>query len=238
MLWEKAIASHSSTLAWKIPWTEEPGTLRVAEGLTWLSDFTFTFYFHALEKEMATHSSVLAWRIPGTGEPSGLPSMGSHRVRHDWSDLAAAAAAASSALSWVCSSRPHLGIRREQWVVIANMVSAYPFLIWPLTRGCGIMELRGRTRPKGEKGRDGLGQEDLFCLSSHKTHCPGRVLPKHRDQWLKCKSETLHGQMVGMRGFVLRVRYSVLPPAWTSGPLKITFCTQSLSCFKVEKKIQ
>ena len=54
------------------------------------SDFTFTFHFHALEKEMATHSSILAWRIPGTGEPGGLPSMGSHRVGHDWSDLAAA----------------------------------------------------------------------------------------------------------------------------------------------------
>ena len=64
----------------------------VAESWTWLSDFTFTFHFHALEKEMATHSSVLAWRIPGTAEPGGLPSMGSHRVRHDWSDLAAAAA--------------------------------------------------------------------------------------------------------------------------------------------------
>ena len=57
-----------------------------------LSDFTFRFHFHALEKEMATHSSVLAWRIPGMAEPSGLPSMGSHRVGHDWSDLAAAAA--------------------------------------------------------------------------------------------------------------------------------------------------
>ena len=54
-----------------------------------LSNFTFTFHFHAVEKEMATHSSVLAWRIPGTGEPGGLPSMGSHRVRHDWSDLTA-----------------------------------------------------------------------------------------------------------------------------------------------------
>ena len=60
-----------------------------ATSRTWLSDFTFTFHFHSLEKEMATHSSVLAWRIPGTGEPGGLPSMGSHRVRHDWSDLAA-----------------------------------------------------------------------------------------------------------------------------------------------------
>ena len=62
----------------------------VAKSLTRLSDFTVTFHFHALEKEMETHSSVLAWRIPGMGEPGGLPSMGSHRVRHDWSDLAAA----------------------------------------------------------------------------------------------------------------------------------------------------
>ena len=65
----------------------------VTKSWTLLSDFTSTFHFHALEKEMATHSSVLAWRIPGMGEPDGLPSMGSHRVRHDWSDLAAAAAA-------------------------------------------------------------------------------------------------------------------------------------------------
>ena len=63
----------------------------VTEGQTWLSDFTFTFHFHALEKEMATHCSVLAWRIPGTGEPGGLPNMGSHTVGHDWSDSAAAA---------------------------------------------------------------------------------------------------------------------------------------------------
>ena len=71
------MAPHSSTLAWKIPWMEEPGRSR-----TRLSDFTFTFHFHALEKEMATHSSVLAWRIPGTGQPGGLPSMGSHRIGH------------------------------------------------------------------------------------------------------------------------------------------------------------
>ena len=63
----------------------------VSKSWTWLNDFTFTFHFHALEKEMATHSSVLAWRIPRMGEPGGLSSMGSHRVRHDWSDLAAAA---------------------------------------------------------------------------------------------------------------------------------------------------
>ena len=63
----------------------------VAKSRTQLSDFSFTFHFHALEKEMATHSSVLAWRIPGMGEPDGLPSMGSYRVGHNWSDLAAAA---------------------------------------------------------------------------------------------------------------------------------------------------
>ena len=78
------MAPHSSTLAWKIPWTEEPGSFHwVAKSRTRLSDFTFTFHFHALEKEMATHSSVLAWRIPGMGEPGGLPSVGSHRVGHD-----------------------------------------------------------------------------------------------------------------------------------------------------------
>ena len=81
------MAPHSSTLAWKIPWTEEPGRLQsmglCAQSRTGLSDFTFTFHLHALEKEMATHSSILAWRIPGTGEPGGLPSMGLHRVGHD-----------------------------------------------------------------------------------------------------------------------------------------------------------
>ena len=79
------MAPHSSTLAWKIPWTEEPGAAvhGVAGSRTQLSDLTFTFHSHAFEKETATHSSVLAWRIPGMGEPHGLPSMGSHRVRHD-----------------------------------------------------------------------------------------------------------------------------------------------------------
>ena len=75
---------HCSTLAWKIPWMEEPGGLQ-SMGLlrVGLSDFTFTFHFHALEKEMAAHSSVLLWRIPGMREPDGLLSMGSHRVGHD-----------------------------------------------------------------------------------------------------------------------------------------------------------
>ena len=80
------MAPYSSTLAWKLPWMEEPGRLQSMGSLgvrTRLSDFTFTFHFHALEKEMATHSSVLAWRIPGTGEPGGLPSLGLHGVGHD-----------------------------------------------------------------------------------------------------------------------------------------------------------
>ena len=80
------MATHSSTLAWKIPWTEEPGGLPVygvAQSWIRLSDFPFTFHFHALEKEMATDSSILAWSIPETGEPGGLLSLGSHRVGYD-----------------------------------------------------------------------------------------------------------------------------------------------------------
>ena len=78
------MAAHSSTLAWEIPWMEEPGGLQSmgSWSRTRLSDFTFTFHFYALEREIATHSSVLAWRIPGMGEPGGLWSMRLHRVRH------------------------------------------------------------------------------------------------------------------------------------------------------------
>ena len=89
----------------------------VKKSRTRLSDFTFTFHFHALEKEMATHSSVLAWRIPGTGEPGGLPSMGSHRVGHDWSDLTAAEAAAimpNSPLSVPLHSRTQSSVK-QRW---------------------------------------------------------------------------------------------------------------------------
>ena len=85
----------------------------VVKSQTRLSNFTFTFHFHALEKEMATHSTVLAWRIPGTGEPGGLLSMGSHRVGHDGSNLAAESL--SYNVSWfpyaplfVCPTNIHL----------------------------------------------------------------------------------------------------------------------------------
>ena len=77
------MAPYSSTLAWKIPWMEEPNRLQSMGSLGVGHDFTFTFHFLALEKELATHSSVLAWRIPGTRQSGGLPSMGSHRVGHD-----------------------------------------------------------------------------------------------------------------------------------------------------------
>ena len=82
------MAPHSSTLAWKIPWMEEPGRLQFMESLRvghdWATSLSlFTFHFHALKEEMATHSNVLAWRIPGMVGPGGLPSMGSHRVGHD-----------------------------------------------------------------------------------------------------------------------------------------------------------
>ena len=89
---------------------------RVAGSRTQLNDFTFTFHFHALEREMATHSSVLSWRIPGTEEPVGLPSMGSHRVGHDWRNLAAAAAAVYIEASLVVQMVKNLPAMQETLV--------------------------------------------------------------------------------------------------------------------------
>ena len=117
----------------------------VARSHTRLSDFSFTFHFHSLEKEMATHSSVLAWRIPGMGEPGGLPNMGSHRVGHDWSDLAAAAAASPTKPLYsenspcpTASSRNNrashklqlTGLETDQWPKLGqkNILSFEPWL--------------------------------------------------------------------------------------------------------------
>ena len=97
----------------------------VAKSQTWLNDFTLTFHFHALEKEMAPHSSVLAWRIPGTGEPGGLPSMGSHRVGHDWSDLAAAADTHLEALTQKVN-------RFINWKQTRSQTALFKLLNWPL----------------------------------------------------------------------------------------------------------
>ena len=88
---ETAMATHSSTLAWRIPWTEEPGGLLSVGSHRVGHDWSDFACMPALEREMATHSSMLAWGIPWTEEPGGLLSVGSHRVRYDWSDLAAAA---------------------------------------------------------------------------------------------------------------------------------------------------
>ena len=88
----------------------------VAKSWTRLRDFTFIFHFHALEKEMTTHSSVLAWRIPGTGEPGGLLSVGSRRVGHDWSDLAAAAPGRLSGKEPACQCRRHRRLKFDPQV--------------------------------------------------------------------------------------------------------------------------
>ena len=135
------MAPHSSTLAWKIPWIEEPGGLQSMGSLRVGHD-SFTSHFHALEKEMAPHSSALAWRIPGTGEPGGLPSMGLHRVGHDWSNLATAAtskylnsilekemATHSSTLVWKipCMKEPgrlqFMGLQRvrHNWAILLSL---------------------------------------------------------------------------------------------------------------------
>ena len=101
-IWPPCASGIWCTCIWRRQWHPTPVLLpgkshgcRSLVGCSpswiWLRDFTFPFHLHALEKEMATHSSVPAWRIPGTGKPGGLPSMGSHRVGHDWSDLAVAA---------------------------------------------------------------------------------------------------------------------------------------------------
>ena len=116
----------------------------IAKSRTGLSDFTFTFHFHTLEKEMATHSSILAWRIPGMGEPGGLPSLGSHRVGHNWSDLAAAAIDAwwcwASLLVFIGHLHNFYGKMHIQdlcsvfnWVVSFVVVELKEFFIYP---GC------------------------------------------------------------------------------------------------------
>ena len=97
------MAPHSSTLAWKIPWAEEPGGPQSMGSLSWtqLSDFTFTFHFHALEKEMATHSSAVAWRIPWTGEPGGDP----YGVAQSRTGLKRLSSSSSSKLIVCCACR-------------------------------------------------------------------------------------------------------------------------------------
>ena len=103
----------------------------VAKSRTQLSDFTFTFHFHTLKKEMATHSSVLAWRITGTAEPGGLPSMGSHRVRHNWSDLAAAAATHLGLSDLESKNKLEIG-----WIFLSTQMS-----FWDTQIACGLSSI-------------------------------------------------------------------------------------------------
>ena len=152
--------THSSTLAWKIPWMEEPGGLQfmglLGVGRDWVTSLSlFTFHFHALEKAMATHSSVLAWRIPGTGEPVGLPSMGSHRVglkwlSDDWSDLAAAAANLLLCIFIILISKTGIQTPHEQNIIwnpllqcfLPSSCSAVNEWIWQMIKslvGCTIL---------------------------------------------------------------------------------------------------
>ena len=115
----------------------------VAKSRTRLSDFTFTFHFHALEKEMATHSSVLAWGIPGMGEPGGLPFMGSHRVRHDWSDLAAAAAVYRYKMTYYFCDTPWLGLCfPDQTFAFKELQSSWRNSKFSVDSGVGWKEVR------------------------------------------------------------------------------------------------
>ena len=119
-LWYSCLENPMEGGAW---WAAIHG---VAKSRTRLSDFTFTFHFHALEKEMATHSRVLAWRIPRTGEPGGLLSMGSHRVGHDWSNLATTATEATLSLNgehWNVTFSSHVLIILNNELKHLNFIS-------------------------------------------------------------------------------------------------------------------
>ena len=148
------MAPHSSTLAWKIPRTEEPGGLPSMGSLsrTQLSNFTFTFHFHALEKEMATHSSVLAWKIPWTAEPGGLLSMGSHRLGHDWSDLAAAALyrCVPWCLQWLDDKLEKQAVSTTQcFILLCTLSNVFSAMTW----------LKIDARGRFINAPDGPGQE-------------------------------------------------------------------------------
>ena len=132
------MAPHSSTLAWKIPWTEEPGRLQSMRLLRVRHDWVtslWLFTFMHWRRKWQPHSSVLAWRIPGTGEPGGLPSMGWHRVGHDWSDLAAAAAVIDILFFFFAVLNPcgnswiYFGVYRKQIFQPQNTILELKFYI-------------------------------------------------------------------------------------------------------------
>ena len=210
---EKAMAPHSSTLAWKILWMEEPGRLQsmgsLRVGHDW--DFTVTFHVHALVKEMVTHSSALAWRIPGTGKPGELLSMGSHRVGHDWRDLAAAAAAAmhlglifavflevvlSRAVSWFPSSLNAEDVRCRsflgpQYVILANRKLVK--VVWTTTtttkyiisheEESGGQAVSGLVNSGASSSSPWVSSDFLLCFH-HTLVCPFRQVCLMITKWL------------------------------------------------------
>ena len=130
----------------------------VVKSRTRLSDFTFTFHFHALEKEMATHSSVLAWRMPGTGEPGGLPSMGSHRVGHDRSDLAAVAAAGH------LSQQPDLPILIIKIEEMGTSLAVQWSRLHLPTQVVWVQSLLGELRPQMPHGQENQNiEQKQYC---------------------------------------------------------------------------
>ena len=151
----------------------------VVKSRTWLSNFTFPFHFHALEEEMATHSSVLALRLPGTGEPGGLPSMGSHRVRHDWSDLAAAAAGFLSRIEKVVMNVLHVVLaimHLEKWRTFPQLLELIPEDSPQLSALilC-LIQMKRAALPKGASPVTlaGTGSKDLAPLSQFETTLKG-----------------------------------------------------------------
>ena len=132
------MARHSSTLAWKIHgWRNLVGCSPWGpKSRTRLSDFTFTFHSHALEKDRATHSSVLAWRIPETGMPGGLPSMALHSVRHDWSDLAEAAAEEPEIKLPTSAGSSKKQDSSRNTSIAALLTMSKPLTVW-ITINCG-----------------------------------------------------------------------------------------------------
>ena len=140
----------------------------VAKSRIQLNDFNFTFHFHALEKEMATHSSVLAWRIPGTGEPGGLPSMGSQRVVHDWSDLAAAQH--YTVKGWLdpcirdCEYRETTSTDDEMWTIIRGFLTAQR------VGAQGPTLFKGHVCSEPETGNPGkLSHGRMYCTNTRGT---------------------------------------------------------------------
>ena len=148
------MATHSSTLAWKIPWKEEPGRLQSTGsqrvGHDWATSLSLFTFMHWRRKWQPT-PFVLAWRIPGTGEPGGLPSTGLHRVGHDWSDLAAAAAKPSSHLiqpiswyltpgwcpffTWFLKFNHGLLVLHLHWSFLLSLFFRVPSFLWPFNVG-------------------------------------------------------------------------------------------------------